>query len=192
MKIILASQSPYRKQLLENLGLEFSVCAPELNEDDFKSKESDPKNLCRLLAYEKAHSLIKKYPKHVIIGSDQLVSFESEILNKPETPKNAIDQLLKLSGKTHRLYTSICVLKGGEIFENINITELKMRDLTKDQVVSYIQKDNPIDCAGSYKLEKAGITLFETINTSDHSAIIGLPLMELTHILLKIDPLILS
>jgi|SaaInlStandDraft_6_1057023.scaffolds.fasta_scaffold07931_4 septum formation protein len=188
MKIVLASQSPYRRALLERLKVSFSTCAPDFKEDSLKDKNLPVEKLCRALALEKAKSVQHMFKQEVIIGSDQIAVFNNEFLNKPGSPKNAINQLKKLSGSMHKLYTSLCVLHNGNIYEHVNITELHMRPLSDQQILSYVQKDNPIDCAGSYKLEKAGIALFNAINTTDSSAIVGLPMIELTSILLKIDP----
>lgn len=182
-QIILASSSPYRQELLRRLGVKFSAQAPDVDEDAYKKKIPDPHLLAQTLAKVKAQALQIQFPKAIVIGGDQLLSFEGEILGKAHTVKNAFTQLQRLSGKTHELITSMCVLHpDGEELSTIT-TKMSMRQLSDDAIKNYLISDNPIDCAGSYKLELKGIALFEKIDTPDHTAIIGLPLITLGNIL---------
>ncbi|MBC76764.1 MAG: septum formation protein Maf [Halobacteriovoraceae bacterium] len=178
-KIILASSSPYRKALLERLNFEFECISPDLDEDAYKAKISDPIKLAETLAFEKANVIFKQHPDSIVIGSDQLVDFEGEILGKAGNLDNAFQQLKRLSGKPHNLITSYCVLSKGKKHIQTVKTTLTMRQLNDEQIKKYLRNDNPIDCAGSYKLELKGISLFDKIETDDHTAIVGLPLLSL-------------
>lgn len=178
-KIILASSSPYRKALLERLGISFECVSPNVNEDSFKEKISDPIELAETLAKEKASAVAKDYPDAIVIGSDQLLHFEGKNFGKSGTQEKAFEQLTMLSGKTHQLITSWSIKNSLIIHTETNITTLKMRILTENDIKNYLSADNPVDCAGSYKLELKGISLFEKIETSDHTAIVGLPLLAL-------------
>ena len=179
--VILASTSVYRQELLKKLGLSFKSKAPLFDEDRFKNKGLSPLELAKTLAKGKASSLATS--ENCVIGGDQLVSFDGKILGKSKTKEKAIEQLLNLQGKTHELITAVCVFHKMEITEWVNITHLKMRPLALQQIESYIERDQPLDCAGSYKIEQNGLSLFEKIETSDFSAIQGLPLLELGTVL---------
>ncbi len=185
MKLILASTSPYRAQQLKRIGLDFETCDPNVDEDLFKQAGFTPDTLAEVLALEKAKTVSQQYPQAVVIGGDQLVSFENRILGKPGSEELAIEQLLSMQGRTHLLITAIAVI-GPDILEtHINQTTLKMRDLSRTAVERYVRFDQPLNCAGAYKLESQGITLFEEIQSTDHSAITGIPLIALTSLLIK-------
>ncbi|QDT28097.1 Maf family protein [Gimesia panareensis] len=183
MKLILASTSPYRASQLERLGLAFEQQDPQVDEEILKQAGLAPADLAEQLALEKARAIHKRFPEALVIGGDQLVSFEGAILGKPGSNARAVQQLLQLQGKTHELITAIVVL--GPAFEetHINHTQLTMRPLDEAALQRYVEFDEPWNCAGAYKLESRGITLFESIRSSDHSAITGIPLMELTSLL---------
>ncbi len=189
-RIILASTSKYRKELLSRLGHNFECISPNVDEDVFKSKIDDPVLLAETLGREKALAVLnqaKMENKHaVIIGSDQLAECDGVRLSKPKTMEKAIDQLIFLNGKTHRLITSYTVAFNDELKTKTNMTTLTMRNLSIEQIKNYLSCDVPFDCAGSYKLELNGISLFSKIDTSDHSAIIGLPLISLGNVLNEI------
>ena len=180
-KLILASSSPYRQKLLERLGLPFMAIAPNVKEQDYKDRISDPKHLALTLAKAKAHSVFSSLSESaVVIGADQVAHSEGQVLGKPITKENAIQQLLTLRGKTHELISGICIYDGRQSVEWAHIDRLSIKDLTKKQIQCYVEKDNPLDCTGSCRIEGAGIALFEKIETDDYTAIIGLPLMELS------------
>ena len=181
MDIILASGSLYRKQLFEQLGVEFRVEVSQVDEAPIQNdKNLEISKKASLLAELKAKAVFESNPKSLVIGSDQVAQLEQATLGKPGTKEKAIEQLLSMSGKTHFLHTAVTLFAPGHKSSFLNTTKLKMRELTPAQIENYIDRDEPLDCAGSYKLEKSGITLFESIETSDHTAIIGLPLIELT------------
>ena len=179
-KLILASTSIYRKQQLELLGKPFEAIKPLVDEDSLKDPKLMPVALAEKLAFAKAASLTSVYPDAIIIGGDQLVSFQNQILGKPKTFEKAFSQIEAMSGNTHELITSIAVLSSDKNICFTNITRMHMRKLSSEQIKAYIEIDQPLDCAGGYKIEKSGITLFEKIETSDFTAIQGLPLIELT------------
>lgn len=181
-QLVLASTSPYRRALLERLGLPFECRAPDVDEDDIKSRWiRTPAELVTHLARAKARSI--DAPNATVIGSDQMVVLGSQILGKPCDPAVAVAQLTTLSGRTHDLLTAFAVAQNGRIYEHLDVTRLTMRALERDEITRYVQADEPTDCAGSYKLESRGIALFESIESSDQTAIIGLPLIALTSIL---------
>lgn len=182
MKIILASTSVYRKQLLERLGFDFVCEDPELDERPFQELGLSPQDLAERLAYEKARAVFNRYPDCIVLGGDQLGEIEGQILGKPHSFENAFSQIKMMNNKSHSLITSICILSPGNEKIYTDITKLKMRNLSDDQIKTYLNKDEPYDCAGSYKLECLGISLFESIDGDDHNSIMGLPLMKLAQI----------
>lgn len=185
MKLILASTSPYRAQQLNRIGMEFETCDPNVDEDLFKQAGFTPETLAEVLALEKAKAVAQQNPQAVVIGGDQLVSFGNRILGKPGTEELAIEQLQSMQGQTHLLITAIAVLGPDFLETHINQTTLKMRELSKSAIERYVRFDQPLNCAGAYKLESQGITLFEEIQSTDHSAITGIPLIALTSLLMK-------
>ncbi|WP_372653038.1 nucleoside triphosphate pyrophosphatase [Halobacteriovorax sp.] len=185
MEIILASTSPYRKEQLERLTKNFKSHAPDVDEDAYKKTISNPKELAETLSKLKAQSVQKQFLSDFIIGGDQVLSIDGKILGKPKTVENAIKQLSMLSGRTHELITSTTYLSESYIETNTVIAKMKMRELTSSQIENYLQSESPLNCCGSYMLENQGIALFEEINCSDYTAIIGLPLMSTASILMK-------
>ena len=184
--LILASTSKYRQQLLTQLGMPFISIAPDFDEDLLKDKGFAPAELSKELAKNKALSVFKNHIDSCVIGSDQVCVLGNQILSKPKTTERAIEQLLKLQGKSHELMTSVCLLFPGGQIQFTNHTSLIMRKLSEGDIIRYVNADQPLDCAGSYKLESLGIKLFEAISMTDHTAIIGLPLIELNNHLIKI------
>jgi septum formation protein len=178
--LILASTSPYRRALLERLGVPFRCVAPPVDEEALKDPSLPPRGLAALLARAKAESVAAAEHGAVVVGSDQLVAVEGEILGKPLSAGRAVEQLLRLAGRRHELITAVAVVHPGGLVEHIDVTALWMRPLTRDEVARYVEADRPIDCAGSYKLEARGVALFERIESADHTAITGLPLIALT------------
>lgn len=180
MRLILASQSPYRRMQLENFGFRFEAHRPDV--DEAALKEIGPKDLVELtkfLSQKKASSLIAKFPGDIILGSDQLAEVDGIRLDKPGNFENAKKQLQKMSGKEHRLITSLAILHGSKSVTSTDITRIRLRKLDDTTIESYLQIDQPYDCAGSYKIEKAGLSLVEEIHSRDPSAIQGLPMLSL-------------
>jgi septum formation protein len=184
-ELILASTSPYRRELLARLHLPFTTLKPNFDEDAHKAKLSNlkPAQVAITLAEGKVQSLATS--SNCVIGGDQLLSFENQILGKGGNVESAMKQLRMLQGREHELITATTVIFKGEQKTFLVIAKMKMRKLTESQIQKYIEVDNPIDCAGSYKIEKSGIALFEKIDCPDMTAIQGLPLTELSSILIN-------
>lgn len=179
-RLILASASPYRKELLERLNLEFEGIASEVDEDQYKEDIKDAVELTKALAKAKARSIYGTNQDAYVIGGDQVSLFNHEILGKPHTEENAIKQLLKLQGNTHELVTATCLLgPNGHEKTWVETIKLTMRPMSESEIKRYVEKERPLDCAGSYKIEGLGISLFEKIEGHDQTAIIGMPLMSL-------------
>lgn len=184
-KLVLASTSKYRQEQLKTLGIIFEAKPPLINEDNEKDYSLSPEKLAQKLSFLKAKSLASE--GQITIGGDQLVCLETTILGKPGTIKKAEEQLWLMQGKTHELITAISVFDGMQThFDILNITKVKFKSLTQRQIKNYVELDLPLDCAGSYKIEKHGIQLIEKIETSDFTAIQGIPLLELSSLLLQL------
>jgi septum formation protein len=193
--LILASTSRYRRALLERLGLPFQAVSPACDEEALKDQAfaADPglrpQALAELLAEAKAASIAGQagHRDAVVIGSDQLAALEVAgvwtILGKPGTQERAVDQLTLLSGRSHVLITSLVVARGAERWRHTDLTTLTMRPLGREALARYVAADQPLDCAGAYKLECRGVGLFAAIASADASAITGLPLLALTRML---------
>ena len=185
-RLILASTSKYRGELLSQLGWEFDAVAPGVDEEKIKQKGMTPRELALELSKLKAQAVSCKYPHACVIGSDQVCTLGNHIFDKPGTIDAAMEQISYMQGKAHTLITAVTVLHPDGMETILNETTLHMRKLTLPEIHAYVHADKPLDCAGSYKLESRGIKLFEKIEMSDHTAIIGLPLIELTNTLLKL------
>jgi len=185
VRLVLASTSAYRRSLLERLGIAFRCRTPLCDEEVIQRESSDlePRRLAERLAAAKASSLSQHEAGCTIIGSDQLVSFGGRIFGKPGTADRAVDQLLSMSGQTHELITAVAVIRGAEMFQHTDVSRLRMRPLSREAIERYVRADRPLDCAGSYKLESRGIVLFDRIDSDDHSAVTGMPLIALVTIL---------
>lgn len=181
MDIILASRSKYKINLMGRLHVKFRSISSDLDETTLKKLALKPYALTMELARAKAMVLQKEHSRSVIIATDQIISIGEKIFDKPENFERASEQLRELQGKVHDLVTSTTIIHPTE--ENIsftNTTHLKMRTLQMREIVHYLKKDQPFDCAGSYRIEALGISLFETIKTNDFTSIIGLPLLQLS------------
>ncbi len=188
MNLVLASTSRYRRRLLARLGVSFDSVAPAVDEDDLKVEAErrglSPRDTAEFIAVGKAESVARiSPPDAVVIGGDQLVALDDEILGKPETEANAVEQLARMAGRAHELITSMAVCHRGKTRLVTDVTVLTIRKLSRDELAKYVAADQPLDCAGSYRIESRGIALFERIDTRDPSAIEGLPLLALTTIL---------
>lgn len=180
MELILASTSRYRRELLERLGIPFRCVSPGVDEAAVRRPEWTPEELATNLARMKAEAVASLFPNAMVIGSDQVAECAGQILGKPDTRAGAIAQLSLLAGKTHTLWTAVAIAGNGSVSSHMNATRLTMRDLTNAEIEHYVDSDQPLDCAGSYKFESRGIALFHSIETTDPTAIIGLPLMAVT------------
>ncbi len=182
--LVLASTSPYRKELLARLGIPFSARAPLCDEEALKLAGEEPAAQALRLAREKALSLHASQPGAHILGGDQLVAFAGRCLGKPHTPENALSQLCAMQGKQHSLLTAIAlVAPDGSLSTHLDTHVMTMRALSEQELARYVARDQPLDCAGSYKIEAGGIALFERIEGADFTAIMGLPLIALSGLL---------
>lgn len=185
--LILASSSKYRKELLSRIVDDFECISPDIDETPYPNEK--PIDLVKRLAQEKALEIAKDHPNDIVIGSDQICVLDDKILGKAGNQENAIKQLTACSGKNVHFYTSLCVTQGTQKTNSASVitTKVKFRDLTPPEIKNYIEKENPIDCAGSFKCEGLGIVLFEAIESNDPTALIGLPLIETSKQLHKFD-----
>ena len=191
LKILLASSSPYRRNLLEKLGIAFEWASPNVDETPLL-KES-PSQLAHRLAETKARHFAGKFPNHLIIGSDQVVSFNDLTLGKPHTHANATTQLKSFCNQEVTFVTGLCLLNPAANRTQISVEsyKVKFRRLTDTQIENYLTREKPYDCAGSFKAEGLGISLFDRLEGDDPNTLIGLPLIALTRMLINegIDPL---
>ncbi|MDP3273952.1 MAG: Maf family protein [Deltaproteobacteria bacterium] len=185
--IILASESRYRRELIARLGFGVQCIAADYDEEREKDRLGNLSviSLVKTLAEGKATSLAQKYPDALILGSDQAVELEGMAMGKPHTAERAVAQLARLSGKTHQIHTAVCVHHGrsGRSEHWLDTHELTMRTLSRAQLEHYVRLDQPLDCAGSYKIEGPGIALFESIRGLDFTGVIGLPLTAVVTLL---------
>jgi septum formation protein len=183
LPIILASSSPYRKELLKKLCLNFSCYSPDIDESPLP-KET-PSELVKRLALEKAEAIAKHHRSALIIGSDQVAVLGEEIMTKPHTHQNAIKQLRASSGQQVTFLTSLCLLNSQTQQHQITVESytVEFLNLTDEQIEQYLQKEKPYHCAGSFKSEGLGITLFTRFHGNDPNSLIGLPLIALTAML---------
>ena len=183
--LLLGSTSSYRRSLLERLQVPFACEAPGIDENAVKKLGWPAVPTVQELARRKAQAVFGRNPSHIVIGSDQAVVVNEQLLDKPGTRENAIAQLRQLRGREHRLLTAVAIAHKDGLVEFLDTTRLRMRDLTDDEIHRYVHADMPLDCAGSYKIESLGITLFAHIESQDHTAITGLPLLQLSENLRK-------
>jgi septum formation protein len=181
----LASTSRYRKELLERLRLAFSCVAPGADEAALAGER--PKALVARLARAKAAAVAAQQPNAWVIGSDQMAACVDEAgteltLGKPGTESRCIEQLLSCSGRAIVFLTAVAVMRqeGDTLFEFIDTTRVTFRVLDRPTIERYVAKERPLDCAGGFKSEGLGITLCESIDSADPSALIGLPLIRLS------------
>jgi septum formation protein len=185
MKIILASSSAYRQSILQKLHIPFSFTAPDIDESPVVG-ESISAQVARL-AKNKALAIATEITNmnSYVIGSDQLASFNGKVLGKPGGFSNARQQLLMFSGQTVKFYTGLCLVHSAtkqletQIEQTVETFDVKFRTLTEKQISTYLQIEQPYDCAGSFKCEGLGIALFESLDGRDPNTLIGLPLIAL-------------
>ncbi|NVJ60291.1 MAG: septum formation protein Maf [Gammaproteobacteria bacterium] len=185
---ILASSSVYRLKQLHQLGIFPETRSPDIDETPLENES--PKFLAERLALKKASKVeqqLKDETFRYIIGSDQVASFDDTILGKPVTKQRAEEQLKICSGKHVNFYTTVCLIdrKNNQNYQYTDTTTVKFRSLSIIEINQYIEAESPLDCAGSFKCEGLGISLFEAIKTEDPSALIGLPLIGLNSLLLE-------
>ena len=181
--IVLASSSAYRKKILEPLLPKLICVAPNI--DESVQNDETPEHYVSRLAEEKAKVVAAQQPNALVIGSDQCAVLKGNIISKPGNHENAIAQLKASSGKTITFYTGLCVINTHSHSQQISCEtfQVTFRKLSEKQIIAYLDKDQPYDCAGSFKAEGLGITLFEKMQGTDYNTLIGLPLIALTTML---------
>jgi septum formation protein len=182
-KIILASTSPYRRELLARLQLPFEVANPATDESPLP--DESPENLARRLSQAKARAVADQFPDALIIGSDQVATMNGEIFGKPGSHDRAVTQLRKLSGKTVNFYTGLCLYNTRTDQAEVRgvPTLVTFRHLSDQEIEHYLQREPAYNCAGSAKSEGLGIALISRLEGEDPNALVGLPLIALCDLL---------
>jgi MAF protein len=181
--LVLGSTSPFRREILQKLGLPFETAAPDI--DESRRENETPEQLVARLAEEKARAVAREFPNALIIGSDQVAVNDGEILGKPLTHERAIEQLQNASGQTVHFLTGLCLYNSAT--ENVQCEvvpfNVVFRELSPEQIEHYLQREQPYQCAGSFKSEALGIALFERLEGDDPNTLVGLPLIRLVRML---------
>ncbi len=182
-KLILASSSPYRRQLLDRLRLDYECLSPDVDESLLDGEAAV--DYVSRLAVAKADKIAQDHPQAVVIGSDQCALLDGRVLGKPGSHAKALQQLREAQGKTVCFHTAVCVMRRADAFclvEQVPF-EVEFRRLDEQQLEHYLQVEKPYDCAGSFKAEGYGVCLFSALRGEDPNALIGLPLLKLTTML---------
>lgn len=182
-RLVLASTSPYRRELLHRLGLPFKTADPRVDETPVAGET--PSALAERLALAKAAAVAPAFPTALIIGSDQVAYHEAEIFGKPLGRQRAVAQLRAMAGKSIVFHTSVCLLDSATGAHALRAvpTEVRFRALNDSEIERYLEREQPYHCAGSAKAEGLGISLLEYIRGDDPTALIGLPLIALCELL---------
>ena len=183
MQLVLASTSPYRRELLARLGVPFETAAPEVDETPLSGESPDA--TAERLSLAKARAVVEKFPDALIIGSDQVALLEGRQLGKPGTHDKAVAQLQSMRGKALEFHTALTLLNArtGAVQTATVPVRLVMRHYSDVQIEAYLKKDQPYNCCGSAKSESLGIGLIARFETEDPTALVGLPLIRLTEML---------
>lgn len=189
-QIILASSSQTRKALMDRLGLDYLAIAPDIDESSQQETHAD--DLAKRLAFEKARVIAGQYPDAIVIGSDQVAWRETapqDFIGKPLTVENAIQQLQLNSGKTVYFSTGLSVQHLASGFEQTLVEryQVQFRELSLNEIQRYIEKDQPLHCAGSFKCESLGISLFSSMTGRDQTTLMGLPMIQLCKLLRQLN-----
>lgn len=185
MKLVLASTSRYRRELLSRLHLPFEVAAPHVDESPLPGEA--PSQTALRLSVLKAQAVATQYPDALIIGSDQVLMLDADQLGKPGSYERAVEQLKRMQGKAMVFHTALTLLnsKSARAQTRDVPTVVHIRKLTDAQIAAYLNKEQPYDCAGSARSESLGIALMERMDSPDPTSLIGLPLIALTEMLLN-------
>lgn len=185
--IVLGSTSPFRKQVLEKLNIEFKTDKPEIDETPLNNET--PEQLVERLAIEKAQAVAQRWDNAIVIGSDQVAVHRGEILGKPHTHENAIKQLSRFSGDKVTFLTGLALIntETGKTLSLVEPFHVHFKQLTEKQIDNYLKAEQPYKCAGSFKSEALGICLFKKLEGDDPNSLIGLPLIKLVELLLEFD-----
>ena len=188
--IFLASSSPYRRGLLDRFLNSYETVTPGVDESNAAGLPAA--ELATHLARKKAEAIAINARQALIIGADQLAVLDDRVLGKPGNHQKAVEQLLAASGKAVTFYTAVCILDpiGRARYEHTDITTVRFRQFDRRLADAYLHHDKPYDCAGSFKLEGAGFVLFESVKTDDPTALIGLPMIWVSDVLLELGYLL--
>jgi septum formation protein len=179
--LLLASTSRYRAELLARLGLPFEAVAP--GTDESPRPGEGPAALARRLAQAKARDVAARHPGRWVLGSDQVPAFDGQVLHKPGGRAAGLVQLLACSGKSVAFHTAAALVAGGQVYEHLDTTTVRFRLLTEAEAGRYLDAEPAYDCAGTFKVEGLGISLFEAIESTDPTALVGLPLIGVRRLL---------
>jgi septum formation protein len=183
-RIVLASTSRYRAELLRRLIPDFEQVAPGV--DEFGEPDEAPAERAARLARLKTRAVAENISDALVIGSDQVADLDGRVLDKPGSAANARAQLLACSGHAARFHTAVCVVDtrgDNRAWQATDLTRVVFRTLSADEIARYVERERPLDCAGGFKAEALGISLFERIESNDPTALIGLPLIALARLL---------
>lgn len=181
MPLMLASTSRYRRELLERLRLPFHIARPEVDETPLDG-ESVPAMAARL-ARAKADAIAGQHPGSWVVGSDQAAEVDGQPLGKPGYREAAIAQLTAMSGRQVRFHTAVCLVRDEQVLLAQDVTTVRFRGLDLAEIERYVDAEQPFDCAGSFKSEGLGISLFDAVESTDPTALVGLPLIALAQML---------
>jgi septum formation protein len=181
--LVLGSSSPYRRELLSRLNLDFEIDVPDIDETPRAGEE--PAQLARRLALAKAHAVAQRHPEAVVIGSDQVADLDGEPLGKPGTHARAVAQLQRMRGRTVVFETAVAVVCQATKYEALELASVRVRfrQLGDDEIEAYLRAEQPYDCAGSARSEGLGIVLLDAIESDDPTALVGLPLIRTSRML---------
>jgi septum formation protein len=182
-RLVLASTSRYRAELLHRLGVDFESQRPDV--DEAPRPDESPVARAERLSIAKAVAVAANCPAALVIGSDQVAELDGHLLRKPGSVANASAQLAASSGRVVAFHTAVCVVdtRTGRQASHVDHTRVQFRSLSMAEIERYVARERPLDCAGSFKCEGLGISLFERIDSSDPTALIGLPLIALAQLL---------
>jgi len=183
MQLILASTSPYRAMLLKRLQIPFMTAAPNIDESPLEDEH--PAQTAERLSAEKARAIAADHASGLIIGSDQVAYLGNQRYGKPGTAERAVEQLRQMRGQTVTFHTGLALINARTGHTQIRgiPTHVRFRNLTDEEIVRYVEREKPLDCAGAAKVESLGISLLEALSGDDPTALIGLPLIALSEML---------
>ena len=183
LPLVLGSSSPFRRELLGRLGLAFECHSPDI--DESARPGETPRELVARLSEAKARAVAEAWPQALIIGSDQVAVVDDAILGKPGSHERARDQLARLSGRNVTFLTGLCLYNSESDRAQLDVVPytVEFRDLTPEQIEHYLHREQPYNCAGSFRSEALGITLFRRMQGDDPNALVGLPLIRLVDML---------